>query len=1073
MKKIFFYFVVCCLFFFSNITYSQEDRSPYPIIFVHGLNSDNGTWNTTINQLATIFRKNNNNVFQAVLNATTSTKLEDDILTYFNNCSNQLSDGDLFAINFKNFWNQNSGNPQININSSSTPDNNQSKSNQSAIYKQGYAVKKAIESILNATGAEKVILVGHSMGGLAIREYLQRVENGKHKWWYNPNDEVNGHKVAKVVTIGTPHRGSNAWATVAELIGTGIDDESEAVRDLKTSYIDGTQGVYLYGGDESYISTLPIIGYYNNDVNCDEIMSNNIVGLNQLTISTNIDYNWIVSNFTNSGDGVVLISSQYLSSPGDTLMTNKFHSSEPSDFYSIIRGLDEPDLPNLAYSLKIGTLYKGLATIQSNNGNIDNDWYKINFDGGLLSILFTPSGVGGGRIDFFTASPTSNSDSQLFMNFSGSQPIEFIPSLSLLSGEYYIRIQHENVNENDWRDLYYLSINNLGKGIPNISKLEYFADSDPGLGNGINVPVTIENNISKTFEISLLNNSLGIHTLGLRAQDQFGNWSHTFTRPFLKDRLVSDPLQEISDIEFFVDNDPGFGRAKKINFSAGTTIDINHLISPESETNGIHTLSMRARNSNGDWGLNYIRPFLKEDDLSNITNISYSFIKGVTETPEYRYNNFISQADVDLNFSASLPNLQLNTNYLLKISAQDSYLKKSAEFYHSFLVTANSNIVLTSPNGGESWKVGIVHNITWSSTSVENVKIEYSTNQGNGWILIMASVPANTNSFAWTIPNTLSANNMVRISNTLDPNEFDVSDATFSIVNVTPPSPPILVYPVNNANLGDDLTPDLSWNTVLDANYFHAQVSHDSTFKNSITENSNIQTLNWSPGLSKYGKYFWRVKAHSIENVWSNWSDTWNFKISIPSPKLFQPLNGAVDQDTSVLLKWNKASSPSIFWLQFSSDSNFVKPAINDSSIVDTIKIVKNLGYNSKYHWRVKTRNSAGDSEWSLSWRFITKLPTSVEVFDGKLPEAYKLFQNNPNPFNPSTTIKFSIPNSQFITLKVYDILGREVATLVNEEKIPGNYEVKFNGSNLSSGVYFYKLQSGSFSDTKKFILMK
>lgn len=85
----------------------------------------------------------------------------------------------------------------------------------------------------------------------------------------------------------------------------------------------------------------------------------------------------------------------------------------------------------------------------------------------------------------------------------------------------------------------------------------------------------------------------------------------------------------------------------------------------------------------------------------------------------------------------------------------------------------------------------------------------------------------------------------------------------------------------------------------------------------------------------------------------------------------------------------------------------------------------------------------------------------------------YSLSQNYPNPFNPSTTIQFSIPHSQFVNLKVYDNLGREVATLVNEEKLPGNYEIKFDGSNLPCGVYFYRLQAGSYSQAKKLLLLK
>ncbi|HSP88659.1 MAG TPA: T9SS type A sorting domain-containing protein, partial [Ignavibacteriaceae bacterium] len=85
----------------------------------------------------------------------------------------------------------------------------------------------------------------------------------------------------------------------------------------------------------------------------------------------------------------------------------------------------------------------------------------------------------------------------------------------------------------------------------------------------------------------------------------------------------------------------------------------------------------------------------------------------------------------------------------------------------------------------------------------------------------------------------------------------------------------------------------------------------------------------------------------------------------------------------------------------------------------------------------------------------------------------YSLSQNFPNPFNPTTNIEFHIPGSGFVSLKVYDVLGREIATLVNEEKPAGSYEVEFNATSLSSGIYFYELKAGNFIQTRKMILIK
>ena len=126
------------------------------------------------------------------------------------------------------------------------------------------------------------------------------------------------------------------------------------------------------------------------------------------------------------------------------------------------------------------------------------------------------------------------------------------------------------------------------------------------------------------------------------------------------------------------------------------------------------------------------------------------------------------------------------------------------------------------------------------------------------------------------------------------------------------------------------------------------------------------------------------------------------------------------------------------------------------------------------------TFNAVGDFPYycephqgmGMTGTIIVQEPVSVPD-DELITEEFELKQNYPNPFNPSTSIQYAISSRQFVTLKVYNILGDEIATLVNEEKPSGVYDVKFDAAGLSSGMYIYKLQAGSFVETKKMIMLK
>ncbi len=160
----------------------------------------------------------------------------------------------------------------------------------------------------------------------------------------------------------------------------------------------------------------------------------------------------------------------------------------------------------------------------------------------------------------------------------------------------------------------------------------------------------------------------------------------------------------------------------------------------------------------------------------------------------------------------------------------------------------------------------------------------------------------------------------------------------------------------------------------------------------------------------------------------------------------------------------------------------------SDSGVIFEVSyIVKDFLSDSTKAHIVFTEAMVADSSIKiLPFEFINgeiSLSPSVGVKEtqNSLPSEFRLYQNYPNPFNPTTTIQFDIPKTSFVSLKIYNLLGQEVATLVNEEKQVGKYEVKFDKSNLASGVYLYQLKavdnstnSGqSFIQTKKMLYLK
>jgi photosystem II stability/assembly factor-like uncharacterized protein len=188
------------------------------------------------------------------------------------------------------------------------------------------------------------------------------------------------------------------------------------------------------------------------------------------------------------------------------------------------------------------------------------------------------------------------------------------------------------------------------------------------------------------------------------------------------------------------------------------------------------------------------------------------------------------------------------------------------------------------------------------------------------------------------------------------------------------------------------------------------------------------------------------------------------------TPKLICPGNNSHDVTIPIWFSWDETQY-SAFEFQVSTDSLFNNSEII-TTLIDNFFYCFNLKEYTTYYWRVRSKYINGYSLWSSTFKFATSFINGI-VENKELPSKFNLVQNYPNPFNPTTTINYSIPKSGNVKLTIYNAIGCKVATIVNEYKPAGNYSIQFNSNNLASGIYLYRLESGNYSATKKFILLK
>ena len=295
----------------------------------------------------------------------------------------------------------------------------------------------------------------------------------------------------------------------------------------------------------------------------------------------------------------------------------------------------------------------------------------------------------------------------------------------------------------------------------------------------------------------------------------------------------------------------------------------------------------------------------------------------------------------------------------------------------SSLLGPLNSISLTSPNGGENWIIGNSYNITWSSSNITNVKIDYTTNSGSNWINIISSTSASAGSYNWTVPNTPSSQYMVRISDAANDSVYAESQEVFSIKFSTL----LLVSPADSSN-NVSLMPTLSWSEVSGADKYRLEVNTKDDFTGAIIfdQDTVSQISIQISGLSDNTTFYWRVTALNDSGNTGDASSIFTFTTG--QSKLISVQNGAKSVSITPTLSWYKTAGAISYRLEVNTTPEFAGTVVYDNSLItDTSQSLGGLNYNTTYYWRVTANsNSLSKEMTSEVFYFTTKLSSTILI---------------------------------------------------------------------------------------------
>lgn len=627
------------------------------------------------------------------------------------------------------------------------------------------------------------------------------------------------------------------------------------------------------------------------------------------------------------------------------------------------------------------------------------------------------------------------------------------------------------------------------------------------------------------------------------------------------------------------------------------------------------------------WGVNDgTRKIEWESILTDTVSLKYSTNNGGN------WNSIVSAVPANARFyNWTLPNVNSTT---CKVQIINSNAPSVVDASGSFTITNTESIGLLTPNGGETLKSGSEKDIKWNSTNIDNIKIEYTLDDGTSWIEIEPSVPALDNLYTWLVPDTVSSSTKVKITDVSNLTLFDESDDVFTIASgltnvtipdtnvasgnhsipiktewlndvayinlrveydttaitfdrveattqledsgfftssvkngiisaiwlastpvdvngnlfnlfynynesaiadltfisgtiqnsdkvnlaiqlndgsVSPPPTPISIPSVVNAASENSIP--IEFGTIRTVSSIDLEIKYDQEsldlkeVKTNTQElspftysaNSGVIHINWSGNtLQNLGGELFQMKFEYNSNAepTNNQFSEFRFKkadikndrsrqigVSLsegslcqnenPALKLYSPNGGEVwgKNQTSERIEWGSVFVNSIS-VYLTTDDGLNWESVGDSVDVKTGFYDWSLPNIASDQCKIKIITDANNEIFDESEQTFTISPITG-IVNEDIPIEFNLEQNFPNPFNPSTKIRYALPSQSKVNLTIFNLLGQKVETIVDEICPAGFYEVNWKANHYASGIYFYRIIAGEYVQTKKMIILK